>query len=692
VNVFLVFLLARRLLPGGLAAFLAAALFATHPMHSEVVAWTKNCAELLALMLALLSALSFTRVRGQGVAWRFALLAALLYAVALLCKESALPLPGLLVLWAFLWLGGRERWRGVWMTVPFWCLGVAYSVYQHAFLSMRPLLISTPERALGLGSRLLLGAETLANYFLMMVFPIQNRPLPEFWPYPRASAWQSALVLVGFAALGGMLLAHLWRRSRASFGVWWAALALGPVANLVKFNSARPIAEQRLYLPSVGFALFFAGMAASVQGRARRFAVGAVLAMVVVFAALSLNAGLRWGSALDFWCWTTRTAPGTFITHSNLGVTYAQAAEELSPRDAGRDESLAAIPPRGAGRERQAEASCLKAMWLNPYSPAIAFNLGNSFKRRGDYRAAAVFYRRCLQYAPDYARAHLNLGYSYLMLGDKEKAKDEMRLAAALDRECARPAHRYLAQLYYDLGQKDKALEEAETVLSMDERDRPVHLLAGRILAEKGRYVEAAGHFRRVQEVGGEDAGLSLLEGKTWRAAGNLPAAEAALRRAASLAPGRADVQLELGLVCLQLDKIAEAEKQLERLVAQGEGGADALVGLAGVRVRQERWDEAVPLYEKALQLSPDHLNALVTLGNILLSRKMDPKRGLELLEKARQLSPRDPRILSILVEGYVGADEREKARTLLRDPAVAALVAADAALRKKLEELLGPK
>ncbi|MGQ9655156.1 MAG: hypothetical protein ACUVXD_13920, partial [Thermodesulfobacteriota bacterium] len=64
--------------------------------------------------------------------------------------------------------------------------------------------------------------------------------------------WASAASLLVVLALG---LVFLLRRSRtALYGLLWIVVGLAPVSNVL-YQHTRPIADQRLYLPSVGFAL-----------------------------------------------------------------------------------------------------------------------------------------------------------------------------------------------------------------------------------------------------------------------------------------------------------------------------------------------------------------------------------------------------------------------------------------------------
>ena len=92
------------------AAWLAALLFAVHPVHVESVAWIteqKNTLSLVLYLGAALAYLRFDRTRRRG---GYALAAAL-FVLSLLCKTVTATLPGALgvVLW---WRKGRLSWRG----------------------------------------------------------------------------------------------------------------------------------------------------------------------------------------------------------------------------------------------------------------------------------------------------------------------------------------------------------------------------------------------------------------------------------------------------------------------------------------------------------------------------------------------------------------------------------------------------
>src|SRR5262249_33732000 len=126
-NAMLAWRLLRRLeVPG---AWLAAAIFAVHPVQVETVAWVtelKNIESTLFYLLALHSWLKSCDETGNR-AWGFYALTVLSSLLALFAKTTActLPAPMLLVLW-------MQRkpigWRRVAQIAPIWLLGVAFGL------------------------------------------------------------------------------------------------------------------------------------------------------------------------------------------------------------------------------------------------------------------------------------------------------------------------------------------------------------------------------------------------------------------------------------------------------------------------------------------------------------------------------------------------------------------------------------
>ena len=124
-------LLARLAVPG---AWLAAAVFAVHPVGVESVAWVTERKNVLSCALALGSMLAYLRFSPADVAsddrargaWRYYVLALVLYVAAVLSKTVTASVPAVLLV-VYWWKRGRVSGRDVIRLIPFFAWGLGLS-------------------------------------------------------------------------------------------------------------------------------------------------------------------------------------------------------------------------------------------------------------------------------------------------------------------------------------------------------------------------------------------------------------------------------------------------------------------------------------------------------------------------------------------------------------------------------------
>jgi len=310
----LVCTLSMRLGAGRAAALGAGLLFALFPTHPEAVAWLASRFDLAATAFTLLAALAILRPH-RGGPW----LAAALVLAALLCKESAIVAPALLLLCLAADLPASTTASA--RAVALWCLrSLPAVIVTLAYLGWRRLIFG------GLGGHLVpggadpLAAVTPASSALLAGQLASFLTAPLNWPLLLRHAW-GAPALVWLAALaGGVALA--WAATRrgglpapasrysplrlAALGLAWAALAAAPLIGTGGWDAATFESGRYAYLPAVGICLAGGALLADLELLARR---GTGTARVrgwrpllygVIFtlcAAALLQRGLIWGAA-----------------------------------------------------------------------------------------------------------------------------------------------------------------------------------------------------------------------------------------------------------------------------------------------------------------------------------------------------------------------------------------------------------
>ncbi|MEZ5557334.1 MAG: tetratricopeptide repeat protein [Pseudomonadales bacterium] len=105
------------------------------------------------------------------------------------------------------------------------------------------------------------------------------------------------------------------------------------------------------------------------------------------------------------------------------------------------------------GRADEAEQALLRAVQANPANCVARNELGVLLRKRGEFDAAEVHYRACLDAVPDYGDAYLNLGILYdLYLGRLEEALAAYRRYQALAAEPDRRVAGWVVDLERRLG------------------------------------------------------------------------------------------------------------------------------------------------------------------------------------------------------------------------------------------------
>ncbi|MBX7245441.1 MAG: hypothetical protein K1X53_08075 [Candidatus Sumerlaeaceae bacterium] len=223
-------LLKRLRIPG---AWLAAALFAVHPVHVDSVAWIIELKDVLSAFFCLVAAMLYLHYSdfGRRLACGGALAA---FALALMSKSVAVTLPAALVILE--WWRNPKLTRRHWLIVaPFVVLAVIFVAFDLTMVgrAANPVpVISWPERAYVAGM-------AVFHYAKTIVWPVNLCPVELRW-FDLPSTGVMPFVPV---ALLAALLAVLAKRIRRGKGPLALALLyialLSPTLGIIPFSYMR---------------------------------------------------------------------------------------------------------------------------------------------------------------------------------------------------------------------------------------------------------------------------------------------------------------------------------------------------------------------------------------------------------------------------------------------------------------------
>lgn len=325
----MVFLLCVRLLGAAFTgpSFLAALVFAAHPVLVEPVAEVSSREDVLAtffVLSSLIAASEFGRSMGRRQVFCGAVC---VFCAFLACASKETGFAAFPMVFLYWVLFRRKDPKAPWLSLLVATLAATAGFFVARF-TLEPRdsqIFLHPPRYIG-GS-------------LEMVFEIQPRIWTFllgliFWPLHLSADYMpqnlSGISLrVAWIILGIFLTLQVWLswKSRVSaLGCFLFWLGLVPVSNFIPIY--RPIADRFLYLPMAGLALVLAGTMALIT---RPFlSRGLTLAMAVVIVIL---AGLSWqrqsifASSYDLWQDTLRKSPFSETAANNLGYACMERRE-----------------------------------------------------------------------------------------------------------------------------------------------------------------------------------------------------------------------------------------------------------------------------------------------------------------------------------------------------------------------------
>jgi Flp pilus assembly protein TadD len=374
-------------------ALLLALLFAVHPAFASVVAWVPGRNDSLLGVFALLSLLGLLRFLDRRSWWGFTLHSTC-FLLAFFTKEAAAALVPIFVLL----LARPEKARPSRATAALLC-GTWLLVSASWYLLRQGAVEALPPRFMI--ESILANSSQLVPLLGKCVIPAGLSAYP---------VRQDTSFLPGVLTLAALAFLALRGRRRwlLVLGGSWFVLFLVPTLVLDKPWDRAVFYEHRLYLPSMGLAIFLASVDLRLPGRR----VGLLLAglLVTTFAGLTLVRQRPYSSRLNFWRDAVATSPSSSLAHMNLGVALALKK-----------------------RLDEAEKPLLRSLEIDPAQPSAHYNLGVLYRERGDANRALEMFRRETEVAPEHIQAHFDLGVLLARRGHVDEAVHAWERVLELD-------------------------------------------------------------------------------------------------------------------------------------------------------------------------------------------------------------------------------------------------------------------
>lgn len=480
-----------------LLAWLAAVLFAVHPIHTEVVANIKGCDEIVTLLGSLATLYFVVKAYDTGLS-KWKILAGITFFLACLSKENAAAFVVIipLALWFFRNPGENGKPSVMSLSMPVFAAFLAFFILRGAILQWRfggaPLeLMNNPFLKIeGTQWVPFAPAEKFATIFYTLWKYIQlllvPHPLTHDY-YPRQIGmitFSNPIALLSLVFYSGLLwyaIRGVKSRNPLAFGIWLYLLPLGIVSNFV-FPIGTNMGERFVFMPSAGFCLVAALLLVKLYEYNRSVMFGLFGIFVAFFALKTVARNPVWESNEKLFLSDAETSSKSAkLQNACGGVLFDKATQE---KDAQKQKELC----------QRALVHLDRAVNIYPnYKDAYVSRGGCNYVLK-NYDAAIADYKMAIKFAPDDPRFKTYLALS-LRDGGKYQGEQKNDLAKALT---------YLSESW-----------------QYNQKDPETARLMGVANGFLGKHADAIMWFTKATELAPENAAYWWDLGLSYKASGN---------------------------------------------------------------------------------------------------------------------------------------------------------------------------
>jgi tetratricopeptide (TPR) repeat protein len=521
--------------PGG---WVAAAVFAVHPIEVESVAWItelKNVLSGLFFLGSIYAYLCFVGERKRISPWGWYAIAFGCFAGAVFSKTVTSLMPvvtGLLIYWRY-----RERFnlRTILGLAPFLVLGGILS-RQTAWMEQHVVGAMGVDWNLTGVQRVLLAGHAFWFYLGKLFWPVHL-----IFTYPRmVPGGDDYLGWICVIAAGMVLMVSaVWLLIGRQFrGVPVAVLAYGVLLfPAMGFFNVYPmrysfVADHFQYHAGIAIIVLMVAILTRAIWRGERAAraqvvQGFVGVVIFVLAVLTWRQSAIYADPIALWQDTAVRNPSAWMAHYNLGTELIRRAAE----EGASGNAEAAVKSLNDACDHLARCVALRPEHAGAYNNWARALLDLNRPSEAVFKAS-----RAIEIEPGNSEAHVTLGLAYMRSGKRAEAEGEFQRAIALDPKVFL-AHLNLGHILASENKYREAQASFEKAKELRPENGAVYYALAVLLDHQLKYKEALPEAARAVELEPENSDYLATLGFIWGENGRPREAYAAFAKALEINP-----------------------------------------------------------------------------------------------------------------------------------------------------------
>jgi protein O-mannosyl-transferase len=451
-------------------AYLTSALFVTHPLHTEAVAYISGRGDLLAVLFMLVS---FILYIGKRKSLHIPMMIS--YCLALLSKESALILPFMLLIYHYT-LEEKPGKKFLYIAVPAAAYLLLRATILRAALPQDPWIATAPERIPGF-------FVAITNYIRLILLPFGLHM--EYGDRLFSISDPRAIAGIAISAASLIYAFKARRRNRlVFFSISWFFAALLPSSNIYPLPFY--MAEHYLYLSSVGFFILLAKGLLAVK-RPRGAGTFLMISLLALYSIMTIAQNQYWKNDVTLFNRALKYEKSNARLYYNLGVTYY-----------------------GLGQKDRAIEMFDKAIVCDG-TFAYAYNkLGMAYRERNDNEKARILFLKAIALDPAFIQAYQNLCSLYVATGRVQEAIDLYKTSLAI-KITLEQIYNAVGLMCHENGKEDEAIALFKKAIEANPGYAPGYNNLAVAYYYKGQYEPALGYCDKAKSLGYNNIPLEEL-------------------------------------------------------------------------------------------------------------------------------------------------------------------------------------
>ncbi|MFH0895198.1 MAG: tetratricopeptide repeat protein [Bacteroidota bacterium] len=540
LNVYLVFLLIKKLSKSDTVAFITALFFGIHPMHVESIAWIAERKDVMYTAFFLISSLFYLEYIKQSKL-KYILLSLLFFVFSIMSKSAAVCLP--VLLFVFDWWEKRkfnvklftEKIPFLLVAILFGVIAVKAQAEAGAIQNLTPLF--SPFE------RIFISSWATILYFFKLILPIN---LSAMYPYPvRVGGllpfyYYAAPLVILIAAF---LLYRFRKQTRPYlFGLFFFAVTIGLVIQLIPVGAAI-LAERYSYVPYIGL-FFIVAMIVRPYVEKKKNAVHPKRTLVIIILAAfglfwSVLTEMRipvWKDDISLFKDMTAKCPNQAFAFNNLGYAYQNQKQDFPNALIWYDQALLidssfymtysnrAIIYFNQNRYPEAIRDFGKCLKLKPDYPDALLGRANTLSRVDKYADAIPDYDNYIKIRPADTNAYLWRGIARAKTFKYPEALQDFDVVIKMNPGSAQ-AHYWKGLSNLQLKNYEAALTGLNTAIGLNANNAEYYSWRGIVFYNLKRIPESIADYTKAIELSPADYASRINRAVSYRDSGNFAAA-----------------------------------------------------------------------------------------------------------------------------------------------------------------------